>query len=143
MAELDPTVKKETLYIAVWTAALSLLMELGFFLLRRWGPPVLGGNIVGAATAVGNYLLIGMTVVRAAAAPAEKRAAKVRASMTARLLGQAAIVALAVGILHTNVYATLLPLLFPRVAIAFRPLADRRRGAESGSGESEGGDLLD
>ena len=137
MAKLDPTVKKETLYIAVWTAALSLLMEAAFLLAGAWSPAVLGGNLVGAALAVGNYLLLGITVSKAAGGPPDKVAMRVRSSMTARLLGQAAVCALAVGILHTNVYATVIPLLFPRVGIAFRPMIDRRNGrteaAEEGS----------
>ncbi len=141
MAGLDPTVKKETGYIAVWTGALSLLMEGVFLLAGKWDLSVLTGNLAGAAAAIANFLLLGITVVRAAAAPPEKRALKVKSSMTARLLGQAAVCALAVGVLKTNVYATLLPLLFPRIGIAFRPAVDRRRGA--GADETEGRDLLD
>ncbi len=141
MGKLDPTVRKETEYIAVWTLALSLGMEAVFLALGAWSFPVLAGNLVGAAAAVGNYLLLGITVAKAVSGPADQAARKIRASMTLRLLGMAAVCALAVGALHTNVYATLLPLLFPRVGIAFRPLADRRRGRQET--ETEGRDLLD
>ncbi|MBQ9252361.1 MAG: hypothetical protein IJ188_06985 [Clostridia bacterium] len=142
MTKLDPTVKKETAYIAVWVIALSLGMQAVFLLLRRWALPVVTGNLVGAVCAIGNFLLLGITVAKAANGPADKVALRVRSSMTARLLGQAAICALAVGLLHTNVYATLLPLLFPRVGIAFRPLVDRKRG-KTAETEAEGSDLLD
>lgn len=138
---MDPTVKKETAYAALWVAALSFIMEAVFLITGQWTPAVLFGNLVGAGTAVGNYLLLGITVAKAVSGPAEKAALKVRSSMTARLLGQAAIVAIAIGVLHTNVYATLLPLLFPRIGIAFRPLIDRKRGKTAA--ESEGSDLLD
>ena len=141
MGKLDPTVRKETEYIAVWTLALSLGMEAVFLALRAWSFPVLAGNLAGAAAAVGNYLLLGITVAKAVSGPADQAARKIRASMTLRLLGMAAVCALAVGVLHTNVYATLLPLLFPRVGIAFRPLADRKRGRQET--ETEGRDLLD
>lgn len=141
VAKLDPTVRKETAYIAVWVCALSLVMEAVFLLLRKWELPVLWGNLIGGGAAVGNFLLLGMTVARAAGGDPAKVAMRVRSSMTARLLGLAAICALAVGLLHTNVYATLLPLLFPRVGIAFRPWVDRRRGATEK--EPEGSDLLD
>ena len=141
MSRLDPTVKKETAYAALWVAVLSFIMEAIFLMIGRWNPAVLSGNLVGAGTAIGNYLLLGITVARAVSGPAEKAPLKVRASMTARLLGQAAIVAIAIGILHTNVYATLLPLLFPRVGIAFRPVIDRKRGKTAA--ETEGSDLLD
>ncbi len=139
--KVDPTVRKETVYIAVWVTALSLVMEGVFLLAGRWSASVLTGNLIGAAVAVGNYFLLGLTVARAASGPPEKVALRVRSSMTARLLGQAAICALAVGLLHTNVYATVIPLLFPRVGIAFRPAVDRRRGGTEGEGE--GSDLLD
>lgn len=141
MSRLDPTVKKETAYAAIWVIALSFIMQAVFLLLGKWNPSVLLGNLIGAATAIGNYLLLGMTVAKAVSGPADKAALKVRSSMTARLLGQAAIAAIAIGLLHTNVYATLLPLLFPRIGIAFRPLIDRKMG-KTGA-EPEGSDLLD
>ena len=56
------------------------------------------------------------------------------------------ICAAAVGILKTNVYATILPLLFPRIGIAFRPMIDRKRGKTAErdqTAEAEGSDLLD
>ena len=141
MAKLDPTVRKETVYTAVWVAVLSLVMEAVFLLLGRWDPSVLAGNAVGAAAAVGNYLLLGITVAKAVSGPADRAALRIRSSMTARLLAQGALCALAIGLLHTNVYATLLPLLFPRIGIAFRPLVDKKRGVNTDS--SEGSDLLD
>ena len=149
MAKLDPTVKKETAYAAVWVFALSLLMEAVFLLIRKWTPAVLTGNLIGGAAAVGNYLLLGVTVAKAVSGPADRAALKIRSSMTGRLLGQAAICSLAVGLMHTNVYATLLPLLFPRIGIAFRPMIDRKRGKTGGGAETitdastEGSDLLD
>ena len=141
MSRLDPTVKKETGYIALWVLGLSLVMEGVFLVLHAWDLSVAGGNLVGAAVAVGNYLLLGITVARAVSGPADRAALKLRSSMTVRFLGMGAVCALAVGLLHTNVYATLIPLLFPRVGIAFRPLADRARGGQRT--EAEGSDLLD
>ena len=141
MNRLDPAVKKETAYIAVWVLILSAVMEAVFCLLGQWSWAVLGGNLAGGAVAVLNYLLLGITVTRAAGGPPDKVALRVRSSMSARLLGMAAAVAIAVGLGHTNVYATVIPLLFPRIGIAFRPWVDRRRGKTPP--ESEGGDLLD
>lgn len=146
MAKLDPVVRKETAYAATWVAALSLVMEAAFLVLKRWSGAVLAGNLIGAGAAVGNYLLLGITVAKAAGGPPEKVAMKVRSSMTARMLGQAVICAIAVGILKTNVYATILPLLFPRIGIAFRPMIDRKRGKTAErdqTAEAEGSDLLD
>ena len=143
MAKLDPTVKKETVYAALWVAVLSFIMEAVFLLMKHWAPNVLSGNLIGGAAAVLNYLLLGITVEKAVTGPADKAALKIRSSMTARLLGQTAVCAAAIGILHTNVYATVLPLLFPRVGIAFRPMIDRKMGTAGTADEPEGSDLLD
>ncbi|MBQ3706208.1 MAG: hypothetical protein II888_07110 [Clostridia bacterium] len=146
MGKLDPTVRKETGYIAAWVLALSLLMQGVFLLLGKWEFPVLTGNLIGGITAIGNFLLLALTVVKAAGGPKEKVALRVRSSMTARLLGQAAIAAIAVGVLHTNVLSTLLPLLFPRIGIALRPLIDRKRGKgtkQEHTAEAEGSDLIE
>ena len=146
MAKLDPVVRKETAYAATWVAALSLVMEAVFLILQKWSDAVLAGNLIGAGAAIANYLLLGITVAKAVSGPADKAALKIRSSMTARLLGQAAVCAIAVGLLKTNVYATVLPLLFPRIGIAFRPMIDRKRGATAETeqaAEAEGSDLLD
>ena len=65
MAKLDPAVKKETAYIAVWVLSLSLVMEAVFLLLGKWEPSVLWGNLIGAAVAIGNHFLLAVTVARA------------------------------------------------------------------------------
>ena len=62
---MDPAVKKETGYIAVWVVLLSLVMEGVFLLLRQWDLSVLFGNLGGAAIAVGNFLLLAVTVSKA------------------------------------------------------------------------------
>mgnify|MGYP007133737979 CR=1 FL=1 len=46
-----------------------------------------------------------------------------------------------IAALKTNVYATLIPLLFPRIGITFRPMIDRKRGVEPPG--TEGSDLID
>ena len=65
MANLDPAVRKETGYIAIWVFLLSLLMEAVFLLLHRWSISVLGGNLAGALVAIGNFFLLGWTVSKA------------------------------------------------------------------------------
>lgn len=144
MAKLDPVVRKETGYIAVWVAALSLLLEAVFLLIGQWDIHVLLGNILGAAIALGNYLLLGLTVSNAVnrGDTPQRIALRVRSSRALRMLGMAGACALCIGVLKTNVYATLIPLLFPRIGLAFRPVVDRRAGKPQ-SAASEGSDLLD
>lgn len=142
MAEWDPAVRKETGYIALWVGILSLLMEAVFLLIRRWDWSVLAGNLGGAAVAIGNFLLLAVTVSRALASGDPKAAARsVKGTAALRLLGVALACALLVAVAKTNVYATLIPLLFPRIGIAFRPLIDKKRGADSSG--AEGSDLID
>ena len=142
MSNLDPAVKKETGYIAAWVGILSLGMEAVFLLLRQWDGSVLLGNLGGAAAAIGNFFLMARTVSQAVAGGNPKEAAtRMRASATVRLLGEAAVCAALIGLLKTNPYATLIPLLFPRIGIGFRPLIDRKRGAAAN--KPEGSDLLE
>ena len=103
---------------------------------------MLWGNLIGAAVAIGNHFLLAVTVARALETGEKDRAMlKVRSSMTMRMLGIAAVCAIAVGVLKTNVFATLIPLLFPGIGLKLRPLVDKKQGKESAA--SEGSDLLD
>ena len=138
---MNATVKKETSYIAVWVLALSLVLEAVFLILRQWNLAVLLGNAAGADLAIGNYAMLGNAVAKAVeSGEPDKAAMKIRASRNYRLLGMAGICALLIGLLKTNVYATLIPLLFPRIGLAFRPMIDRKRGIQAP--KTEGGEEL-
>ena len=142
MSKSDPAVKKETGYTAAWVGILSAVMEAVFLAIRQWDLPVLLGNLGGAAAAIGNFYLMARTVSRAVAGGDPKEAAtRVKASATLRLLGVAAVCAGLIGLLKTNPFATLIPLVFPRIGIAFRPMIDRKRGVTPK--EPEGSDLID
>ena len=137
---MDPAVKKETGYITVWVLLLSLLMEAVFLIIRQWDLSVLFGNLGGAVLAVGNFFLLAYTVSRAVdKGKPEEAAQRVKATATLRLIGVGALSALLIGVFKTNVFATLIPLLFPRIGLLFRPMIDRKRGVTVP--ESEGSDL--
>ena len=139
---MDPAVKKETGYILVWVILLSVVMEAVFLVLGKWDLSVLLGNLGGAAAAAGSFFLLAVTVSRAVASGKPDQAAqRVRASAGVRLIGMGGICALMIGVFHTNVYATVIPLLFPRIALLFRPAIDRKRGVSAP--EPEGSDLID
>ena len=65
MLNLDPSVKRETGYIAAWTGILSLVLEAVFLVIRQWDASVLLGNLGGAAAAVGNFFVLARTVSQA------------------------------------------------------------------------------
>ena len=143
---MDPAVKKETGYIAVWVVLLSLIMEAVFLLTGYWDLSVLFGNLGGAAAAVGNFFLMALIATRIMnkaleAGKPEDTVSKVKATASARLLGCVGLCVILIAVFKTNVYATLIPLLFPRIGIAFRPMIDRKRGVESPG--TEGSDLID
>ena len=142
---MDPAVKKETGYIALWVILLSVIMEAVFLVLRRWDLSVLLGNLGGAAAAVGSFFLLAVTVSKAVASGKPEQASqRVKASAGLRLIGMGGICALLIGVFHTNVYATVIPLLFPRIGLFFRPAIDRRRGVSvPDTADSEGSDLID
>ena len=143
---MDPAVKKETGYIVVWVVLLSLVMEGVFLIIGQWDLSVLFGNLGGAAVAVGNFFLMALIATRAVNRAVEKgkpeeAAARVKATATVRLLGCLAICVILIAVFKTNLFATVIPLLFPRIGIAFRPMIDRKRGVEPPG--TEGSDLID
>ena len=139
---MDPAVKKQIGFIAQWTGVLSLVLEAVFLVIRKWDLSVLLGNLGGAAAAVGNFILLARTVSKALDREQPQDAARrVQATAMLRLLGLGGVCALLVGVFHTNVYATLIPLLFPRIALAVWPMKGRK--AAPGAAGEEGSDLLD
>ena len=59
MKKIDPTVKKETLYIALFTLAASVLMEIVFLIVGYWSYRVILGNLLGFTAGVLNFFLMG------------------------------------------------------------------------------------
>ena len=127
LAKIDPTVKKETIYIASVTGILSLLLQAGFLIARHWDYTVLLGNLLGGVTAVGNFLLMGITVQKAVAKEKKPASDLMRLSQTMRLLMQLVVAVLGFALPCFNGYATILPLFFPRIAIMIRPFLDKNK----------------
>ena len=90
---------------------------------RHWSPLC---NLAGALVAIGNFFLLGWTVSKAVEQGKPEEAAKrVKASASFRMLGMAIICVIFIGVLKTDPYATLIPLLFPRIGLLFRPAIDK------------------
>ena len=118
---IDPTVRKESLYIASVTGILSLLLQAGFLIARHWDYTVLLGNLLGAVTAAGNFFLMGITVQKAVTKEQKPAADLMKFSQTMRLLMQLTVAVLGFALPCFNGYATIIPLFFPRIAIMIRP----------------------
>ena len=131
--KIDRTVRRETGYIAVCTGLLSLVMEAVFLIIRKWTAGVLLGNLLGGCAAVLNFFLMGITVQKALDRSEEDAAKTVKISQSLRMVMLFAVAALGVALPVFNPVSSLLPLLFPRIAIALRPRT--RYGREDGGGD--------
>ena len=127
MKQVNDTVKKETTYIAMCLLIGSLLLQAVFLLVGKWDYKVLCGNLLSGFASILNFFLMGLTVQKAVEKDEKAAASYIRTSQTLRLFMM--FVFLAVGLLLPcfNIWAVVIPLFFPRVAIAFRPLLDKSR----------------
>ncbi len=131
MAKVNEVVRRETGYIALWVLVFSGLMQAVFLIGGWWTLSALWGNLLGGAAAVGNFFAMGLTVQRAVEQENKRAAAMMKLSQTLRLLAQFLVAVAGVWLAQasdqwTVLLAVLLPLLFPRVAIALRPLFDKK-----------------
>lgn len=133
MAKIDKTVRDETLYVALWVALLSVVMQAVFLIIGHWSLGVLFGNMLTAAVSIGNFLLLGLTVQKAVCKTDEKEAKNLmKLSQVYRFFLIFVIVVIGV-VLPDSVFhpvALLIPLLFPRIAIAIRAFALKRTKKE-------------
>lgn len=131
----DPTVKKETLRIALGTLLLSAVMQGVFLIIGKWDIRVLFGNLLGGGAAVLNFFLMCLTVVKCIGLEKDRAAVKIRVSQSGRLLMLAAIAG--IGALlpkYFNLIALLLPLLFPAVIVIVYRLTHKENAGAPNTG---------
>lgn len=121
--KVDATVKKETIYIASWCAVLSLLMQAVFLILKYWDYTVLLGNLWGYIGAVANFFLMGLTVQKAVTKTEEEARKLIKTSQTLRNMFILIIAVVGITVPFLNMWAAIIPLLFPRIAILFRSIS--------------------
>ncbi len=129
--KIDQTVARETRYIAVCVAVGSVLMQVVFALLGRWDYTVLLGNLLGAATAVGNFLLMGLTIQKAVTEDETQAAKRIRISQSYRLLLQGVVLIAAALLPWVSLWAAAVPLLFPRLGVMVRPWWNKTDGGDA------------
>lgn len=122
MKKVDPTVWKETGYIAVWMLIFSALMQAVFLIIGKWDYTVLLGNLLSGAVSVLNFFLMGLTVQNALQKEEKEAKNALKLSQTYRLLLLLVTAILGAMLPCFHLWAVLIPMLFPRVAIALRPL---------------------
>ena len=127
MKKIDPTVVKETAYITVFTIIFSILMQSVFLILQKWDYTVLLGNLLGIVAVVLNFLLMGITVQTAVTKEEKDAKNLMKLSQTGRLFMMFAFALIGYLVPVFNAIAVVIPFLFPRIAIMFRPLFDKKR----------------
>lgn len=120
MKKIDATVLKETVYIATGTLILSLLMQSVFLVINKWEYTVLIGNLLGYIAAVGNFLLLGLTVQSAVEKEEKDAKSFVKLSQTARLLMLFIVAIIGYVIPIFDIIPLVITFLFPRIVISLR-----------------------
>ena len=126
MKKIDQTVLKETGYIASWTLIFSVLMQAVYLVASLWSVKVLLGNLLGLVISVGNFFLLGLTVQKAVTKDEKEAKTVMKLSQTYRNLGIVVLVGLGIILDCFDTVAVILPVFFPRIAIVFRPLFDKK-----------------
>ncbi len=121
MKKIDPTVLKETAYITVFTIIFSVLMQAVFLVLQKWDYTVLLGNLLGIVAVVSNFLLMGITVQNAVLKEEKDAKNLMKLSQTGRLFMMFVFALIGYLVPVFNAIAVVIPFLFPRIAIMFRP----------------------
>lgn len=126
MKKIDPTVLRETRFIAIWVLLFSVILQSVFLIIGKWNYTVLLGNLLSGSVAILNFLLMGITVQKAVLL--EERDAKntVRASQALRNIFLFIVAAVGVLLPCFSNWTVIIPLLFPRIAIILRPLFNKK-----------------
>lgn len=121
MKKIDRTVLRETLFVAAGTVILSIVLNAVYVLIGKWDLRVLFGNILGAAVAVLNFLLMALTVQHALGKDEKAIKTRVQFSLLFRLLFMF-VVALVAYLLpkYFDIIPLLISFFFPRLVIMCR-----------------------
>ena len=125
MKKIDKVIKRETFYVFYISAIFSILLQSIFLIIQKWDYTLILGNIYGLVAAVSNFFLMGISVQSALQKNPDDAKKQIKLSQSLRLLMLFVLAAIAYLIFHSNIYSFLtaiIPYLFPRIAIALRPL---------------------
>ena len=122
MRKIDPTVLKETRYIALVTLLFAVLQQAAFLIIGKWNLSVLFGGIYGWAAALGNFFLMALSVQKAVSQEEKDAKNTMKLSQNMRLLGLFVLALIAYMLPFTNTVSAILPYLYPRIAIALIPI---------------------
>lgn len=120
MSRVDPTIRKETAFVALATLILSALMEAVFLIIGRWDLPVLFGNLLGAGAGILNFFLMGLGLQKALDKDSKDAKTTVVFSHTMRFFLMAVVLIVAAVVSFFNLLTAVLSLIFPTIAVYIR-----------------------
>lgn len=138
MKKIDPIVLKETGFVALISFVMCVFMNavfliVDYFVDGAWSWLVLLGTVIGYVAAVGNFFLMGLTVVKALGKEGKDAANFIRLSQMGRLL-MLFLIALGAYLIDLFAFeefsvgfiiAVVIPYTFPRIGVMLRPLASK------------------
>ena len=122
MQKIDKIVWKETKYIALWTLIFSAVLQAVFLVIGKWDYTVLLGNLLSGAAVVLNFFAMACTVQKALEKDPKDAKATLQLSKSGRMLALFIVTLIGVLLECFHLWAVIIPLIFPRIAIALRPL---------------------
>ena len=126
MKNLDPVIKRETLYVGAWVLILSAVMQAVFLIIGKWDYTVLLGNLLTGCAAVLNFFLMALTVRKAVEKDEKDARTTMKASQSLRNLMMFAVVAVGVLVPCFNVWTSIIPVFFPRISMLLRAISNKK-----------------
>lgn len=137
---LQPATRREIKRISTGVLLGSLLMVAVFLVIDRFQWSVVWGALLGDAVAIGNFVFLGVSVQKAAAAEGLRARQIMQFTYSLRMLIVVAALALSMAVEVFYWPAVLIPLLLPRITIlvmqitgAYKP--DKPQGSNEVKGE--------
>ena len=126
--KVGPALKKESTFLGAAIIIMSILMQLVFISLNRWNYTVLLGNIFGGGVAWLDFFVMGLTIEKAVTLDEKQGISRIRLSQTIRLFVKAGVIVIGIIAPVFDPVATIIPLFFPRVAVAVRGFFIKKKG---------------
>jgi len=130
LKQIDPAIKKETVYIALVVLILSALMESVYLIIGRWDLSVLFGNLLGASAGILNFFFMGLGLQNALGKDSKQAKTTVSFSHTMRYLMMAAVIVIAFLVEPIGLIPAIISLVFPTVGIFMRTFMIKKVGKE-------------
>ncbi len=137
MIKADKTVVKETLWVSAWMLVFSVIMQAVFAFCGIWSYKVLLGNLLGVIVMILNFFFMGITVQQALVKDEADAKKLMKLSQSLRTLFIFVCVVAGVMLPCFSTIATIVPLFFPRIAVALRPLVKNKQDAKEVSVQNE------